>query len=174
MDNYLAIFHPEITFVCPQLPCQPAEMWSTLQALFEKHKNDDVALMGSSLGGYLATKAVQEYGFNAVLINPVSGPVDIPEALKGEQTHPYLNETYTLDENYIEQASKLRVDHLAHPENFMVLLQENDMLLDHTLALEKYNESTVICEPGGDHSFLEFDRHIPTVLKFLFDVNQKY
>jgi len=141
MDNYLTIFHPEITFVCPQLPCQPKDMWSEFQTLFELYKNDEVVLMGSSLGGFLATKAVQEYGFKALLINPVSGSVDIPEEFQGEQTHPYLNEKYIIDDDYLEQATQLSVETLARPENFMVLVQENDMSLDHTLDLKNIKKA---------------------------------
>ena len=52
MNDYLACHHPEITFICPQLPCLPSDMWATVQGVFEKNKGTEIALMGSSLGGF--------------------------------------------------------------------------------------------------------------------------
>ena len=114
---------------------------------------------------------MQEYGVKAVLLNPLSGYIALPDEFKGEHTHPFLKEKYLLDDSYIAQAEKLNCEELAHPENFMVLLQENDELLDYRQALEKYKKSTIICEKGGDHSFQGFERHIAASLSFLFDIS---
>ena len=66
MRAYLLAEHPDIDFVCPQLPVLPSDMWSVIESVFERYHGAEIAVMGSSLGGFLATKAAQKYAVKAL------------------------------------------------------------------------------------------------------------
>jgi hypothetical protein len=123
--------------------------------------------MGSSLGGYLATKAGYHYQVKISLINPAVSPWRLL-SYAGGQTHPYTREDYQIDDIYREQLQGLDVPYMGSAEQCWVLLQEGDEVLDYREALEKYKGCRITCEPGGDHSFSGFERYLPDIIKFLF------
>jgi len=168
MRDYLLSNHPEIQFHCPQLPVLPEQMWQVVETFFELHKNDHIAVMGSSLGGFLATKVVQKYAVNALLINPAVTPDLLLNEYQGSQTHPYLQESYQIDQDYIKQIENLYIEKLKFPDKIWVLLQQEDEVLDYRDALEKYKACKITCEQGGDHSFIGFDRYLTEIIHFLF------
>ena len=167
MSAYLTTSFPEISFICPQLPCLPEQMWQVIESVFEKHPNDQIAVMGSSLGGYLATKAAHQYQVKVLLINPAVSPWDLL-SYAGLQEHPYTSESYLIDETYLKQLKALDVAYSGTPEQCWVLLQEDDEVLDYREALEKYKRCKITCEPGGDHSFIGFERYLADIINFLF------
>lgn len=166
MSAYLTDHFPEITLIAPQLPCLPEQMWQTIDAIFEKHANDQIAVMGSSLGGYLATKIAKQYQVKVLLINPAVDPWNLL-SYEGIQEHPYTLEKYRIDEAYQAQLIALDVDYSGSLEQCWVLLQQGDETLDYRQALRKYKGSKVTCEPGGDHSFTGFERYLPDIISFL-------
>lgn len=167
MSAYLALHHPDITFICPQLPCFPQLMWETIEAIFVQHKNDNIAVMGSSLGGYLATKVAYQYQVKTLLINPAVDPYRLLSHA-GEQFHPYTQDNYIIDENYLQQLKALQVSYTGDKKQCWVLLQSGDEVLDHQIALQAYKQCKISCEQGGDHRFIGFDRYLPDIIKFLF------
>lgn len=167
MSAYLNRFFPEISLICPQLPCFPEQMWQVVESVFEKHPDDQIAVMGSSLGGYLATKAAQKYQVKVLLINPVVFPYR-QLAYLGQQKHPYTLESYQIDTTYLAQLKALDVAYRGTPEQCWLLLQEADEILDYREAVAKYKQCKITCEPGGDHSFIGFERYLPAIIDFLF------
>ncbi len=168
MSSYLSESFPDIQFICPQLPAQPQQMWAMIESLFLQHKNDQIAVMGSSLGGYLAVKTAQKYSVNAVLINPAVYPYRLLEVYAGRQVHPYTGDEYQIDQNFMTQLKALEVPFLSRPEKCWVLLQKEDEVLDYRQAFDKYKQCKISCEEGGDHSFAGFERYLADIIKFLF------
>jgi predicted esterase YcpF (UPF0227 family) len=168
MRDYLNLAHPDIHFVCPQLPVFPQQMWETIDIIFKQYADCKIAVMGSSLGGFLATKIAQEYKAKVVLINPAVTPDLLLTRYQGEQTHPHLLEKYFIDQHYVQQLVALHVEQLRYPENIWVLLQEEDEVLDYRQALHKYSQCKVTCEKGGDHSFVGFERYLAEIIHFLY------
>jgi len=168
MQAYLLKHRPDIQFICPQLPVLPAQMWQVIEAIFEQYKTANIAVMGSSLGGFLATRVVQHYAVNSVLVNPAVTPDLLFEKHKGSQTHPYLQQQYQIDHHYIKQIKNLYIENLLYPERIWVLLQQQDEVLDYKRAMNKYKNCRITCEPGGDHSFVGFDRYLADIINFLF------
>lgn len=167
MSAYLSECSPDIMLVCPQLPCFPAQMWTLIEKFFEQHKNDQIAVMGSSLGGYLATKAAQKYQVQVLLINPAVYPYRLLSHA-GPQKHPYTLESYRIDRDYLLQLQALEVSYSGNAQKCWVLLQTDDQILDYRQALQKYQHSKITCEQGGDHSFIGFERYLPDIINFLF------
>lgn len=168
MSSYLAEHFPEISFVCPQLPCLPEQMWELIESVFEKYKGAEIAVMGSSLGGYLAAKAMEQYGVKVVLINPAVFPDRLLQQYAGIQTHPYTQMRYQIDEKYLQQLKILAIKELSNPEKCWVLLQKKDEVLNYREALDKFHCCKITCEEGGDHSFIGFERFLPAIIQFLF------
>ena len=167
MSAYLKASSSDITLLCPQLPCFPDQMWAVIESIFEQHKNDQIAVMGSSLGGYLATKIAQQYGVKVVLINPAVFPYRLL-SVAGQQQHPHTLENYLIDEVYLQQIKALDVECVQEPQLYWVLLQEDDEVLDHRQALQKYKQCKITCETGGEHSFIGFERYLSDIIDFLF------
>ena len=167
MSTYLTKKMPDITLIAPQLPCLPAQMWQVIESVFANHPDDQIAVMGSSLGGYLATKVAERYQVKVLLINPAVAPWDLL-SYAGLQKHPYTLEEYFIDAVYLEQLKALDSTYLGSPDQCWVLLQEDDEVLDYRDAMERYKQCTITCESGGDHSFRGFERYLPDIIKFLF------
>lgn len=168
LATYIAQHHPDITFLCPQLPCLPGQMWQLIESIFEQHQRDNIALIGSSLGGYLATKVAQQYNSKVVLVNPAVTPYNLLQIYAGEQVHPYTQQSYQIDHRYMTELKALDVNNITAPENCWVLLQQGDEVLDYQQALLNYQGCKITCEEGGDHSFVGFERFIPDIINFLF------
>ena len=168
MRDYLLSHHSDIEFHCPQLPVLPAQMWDVIESFFKQHENYQIAVMGSSLGGFLATKVAEKYAVKVLLINPAVTPDLLLEKYKGIQIHPYLQQKYEINQDYINQIENLYIKKLKHPGKIWVLLQQEDEVLDYKDAMNKYKACKITCEQGGDHSFIGFERYLTEIIHFLF------
>lgn len=153
--------------IIPVIPPVPAEAMTMLMALFEDNqKNTNVAVAGSSLGGFYSTCLAKHFGCKAALINPAVRPDVLLKKYLGENTNYNTAETWVLDESHIEQLRKMDIETITHPERYLLMLQKGDETLDYRQALEKYKKCPLILEEGGDHSFVGFENHIEHLLKF--------
>ena len=159
---------PQITI--PQLANEPAhaqaQMDSLYQGLIEEVGEQHVFLIGSSLGGFYATYLVEKWGGRAVLINPAIRPHELLGDYLGENTHYYSDETFMVTEDYLHQLKALYCETLTDPQRFLLLQQIHDETLDYREAVAKYSASPAIIEYGGDHSYQQFEKRIPTILRF--------
>ncbi|OIQ23385.1 MAG: esterase YqiA [Vibrio sp. MedPE-SWchi] len=159
---------PDIKLVTPQLPCFPQETAQCLLDIVEHHRDDHhIALVGSSLGGYLSTWLNAKFGFKAVLVNPAVKPYELLVDYLGEQVNPYTEQTYVLETKHIEQLKELDVATIKDPKDFWLLQQTGDEVLDYRQAVERYHLAKQTVESGGDHSFVDFERYPEEIIKFL-------
>ncbi len=168
MTQYCAEHRPEIKVITPRLPSYPREAALFLSELIDEHKADyHVGLVGSSLGGYLSTWLHSQYGYKAVLVNPAVKPYELLVDYLGKQTNPYTQEEYVLEEKHMDELLALRVSELHSPEDFWLLQQEGDEVLDYRQAVKQYAQSKQTIEKGGDHSFVGFERYPEQIIQFL-------
>ena len=156
----------ENDIMIPSLSSVPTEAMAELEALAASQKKNTLAFIGSSLGGYYATWLAQRYQSPAVLINPAVKPYDLLSDYLGRNVNHYSGEEYELRSEHIDELKALEVVSLDHAEQFLVMLQTGDEVLDYTQACEKYAGSEMIVETGGDHSFSGFERHFDRILDF--------
>lgn len=167
MKQYISEQRPDIIFECPQMPCFPMAAWLLIESIVARYPEHKIGFVGSSLGGYLVTKASHEFGGNAVLVNPAVRPYDLLTDYLGENIHPFTNEHYTLTSAHMADLKSLEVEPITAPERLWVMLQTGDEVLDYQQALDKHQLSKITLEQGGDHSFIGFERYLGHILRFL-------
>jgi len=150
----------------PELSHEPARAIADLSAIIED-RAQPVALIGSSLGGYYATWLAERYGLRAALINPAVRPAELWQSHLGRNQNFYSGRRYEITPAHVEQLRQLEVPVLRHPENLLLLVQTGDETLDYRLAVDKYKSSASIIQPGGNHSFVNFEGMLPDIIRFL-------
>jgi predicted esterase YcpF (UPF0227 family) len=150
---------------CPELPHRPLEAMQTLEALVEDRFDRDVALIGSSLGGYYATRLAEKYGVRAVLVNPAVRPYELLARYLGPQTNLYTGAHCELTARDIDELRALEVERIT-PERYLLMVQTGDEVLDYRAAVERYCGARQHVIEGGDHGFSSFGEHLDTALRF--------
>lgn len=158
LDQYLEI--PDI----PPVPIDAIEM--LVKSTERIQITHNVAFAGSSLGGFYATWLAERFGGKAVLINPAVRPYVLLEKYLGENVNYYTSERWQLNEVHIQQFRELEIDKITQPERYLLMLQTGDETLDYQHAVVKYADCNVVIEEGGDHSFVDFEKHIDRLLQF--------
>jgi predicted esterase YcpF (UPF0227 family) len=153
----------------PELPPRPGAAMAMVRALIDRAGPRGLTLIGSSLGGYYATWLAEQYaeaGVRAVLINPATGPAANLRPYLGLQRNLYTGAEYMLTEAHLDEFLALRVDRLTHPGRYYLMVQTGDEVLDYRLAVARYAGAFQLVLGGGDHSFVDFGRHVDSILQF--------
>ena len=79
---YFQAHHPDILVLVPQLSVYPLEAIEQIKTLVAEHQANLAGVIGSSLGGYLATWVAETYGIKAVLINPAVKPFELEDMVR--------------------------------------------------------------------------------------------
>ncbi|WP_410499752.1 YqiA/YcfP family alpha/beta fold hydrolase [Chitinibacter sp. S2-10] len=151
-------------FLCPQIPMHPHQAIALLRSLLAP-LHGDFCLIGSSLGGFFATWAVEEYGGRAVLVNPAVKPYDFINQYLGPQQNYQTGEIHYIDETF---ASDLRLYERAPTDlsRYWLMTQTGDEVLDYRQGVEYYRGCRQTIVPGGDHSFVGFENCLPQIWAF--------
>ena len=156
-------------YYCPALSIEPEEAIAQCESLIAAHSQTfpgaPLTLVGSSLGGYLATHLAEKHGLNAVLLNPaVVAPLSLARYL-GPQTNFYTGETFILTERHLDGIRALDVERVT-PGRYLLLVETGDEVLDYRLAVDRYTGSRQIVVEGGEHSLRSFPDHLPQLFEF--------
>jgi len=163
---YIEQHYPQVKFHCPQLATTPKAAIKQLEAYFEASPNETWGLIGSSLGGYFSTYLSETYNVKAVLVNPAIKPYELLAGYVGEQVNPYTQEVYQVEQSYLEDLLALAQQKIAK-NNYMVMVQTGDEVLNYQQAVDKFHDSLLIVQQGGDHSFVNYDKMLPQIIEFL-------
>ena len=163
--HYIEQFNPQVTFHCPSLKTSPELAIAQLEDILLTQPEQRWYLMGSSLGGYFASYLSEKFALPAVLINPAIRPFDLLNDYIGEQRNPYSGEIYQVNEQHLQQLKNLFCQKILQ-KRYMVMVQTGDEVLDYQQAVDKYCDSELIIQSGGDHSFVDYQQMLPTIMKF--------
>jgi len=125
-----------------------------------------LTFVGSSLGGYYATWLAERFAARAVIINPAVRPDRDLARYVGKQRNLHTGEEYELRAADIAELARFRVERLADPGRYFLLVQSGDEILDYREAVRFYAGAWQSVRGGGDHGFQDFAAQIPTVLRF--------
>ena len=147
----------------PDLPTHPKDAAETLINLIDTHPID--LLIGSSLGGHLATYLNQSKHIPSVLINPAIAPHSLLNDYLGEHEDCHGN-LFKVTRDYLEVLQQQYRNDLSSNERYLVLLQTGDETLDYRKAAAYYEDFDVIVEQGGNHRFEHFEKHLPHIAEW--------
>ncbi len=171
-QQYFQQHFPEVSFYCPQIVSDPkgavAQITALVETIIPQHQ---CYFIGSSLGGYFATYFAEKYTSKAVLINPAVKPYELLQEYLGEQINPYTKEIYHVTENFIDDLKGLEQNQLQDKDNYFVMVQTGDEVLDYQQAVAKYQNHHLLIQQGGDHSFIDYDKMLPQITAFFFSNN---
>ena len=154
------------TIICPSLSYVPALAIDTLKQLIEQMVDHaTVTLIGSSLGGYYAMYLAEHYGIKAVLINPSIYPYETLQKVYGIAFNYHDESKFEWNEKHIHALRDYDVQDIT-PQQYLVLLQTEDELLDYRQAQRKFQNATVIVEEGGNHSYKNIESKFEIIESF--------
>ncbi len=162
--DYFQQHLPQHQLSVPDLPYTPAEAWQELKQLCLQRQPD--LLIGSSLGGFLATALAEQYGCRAVLINPAVRPHLLLQQHLGRYYHPVRAQHYEVRAEHLPQLQELQVRQLRQPAHYLVLLQSGDEVLDYRQALDFYQQCQLDVQEGGDHSYQNLQSRLADIVNF--------
>jgi predicted esterase YcpF (UPF0227 family) len=159
---------PDLHFACPQLPPSPAEAISLIETLVADWPHQQMALIGSSLGGFYATVMAERLGCRAVLLNPAVDPARDLAAHIGEQScWQSPEDRFFFREAFIDELRALAPVALTEPRRYAAIIAKGDEVLDWREMLARYPGATVWLLEGGDHGLSDFEDHLGFVTGFL-------
>ena len=171
MAAWVAEYRPDIEVIIPAQPNTPAAAWAAIEQIIEDVRarhgaHLKLGAVGSSLGGFMATRVAERYGCRAALINPAVRPHELLCDYLGPQTNPYTNECFELLPVHMDELRALAVPVTA-PERLWILQQQEDEVLDYRKALTEYQFARISLECGGNHAFTGFERYPAQIIHFL-------
>lgn len=160
--------HPGVTWWCPQLPPSPREAFDAIRQGIADWPHERMAVVGSSLGGFYATRVALETGCRAVLLNPAVDPARDLARYIGEQTAWHNpDERFFFRPEYVDELRALACGPLPHPEQVLAIIAKGDEVLDWHEMVGRYPGVCLKLLEGSDHALSDFDQHIDEVVAHL-------
>jgi hypothetical protein len=152
-------------FWCGQLPPSPRAAIALAERRIAASATP-VTVVGSSLGGFYATHLAEKHRLRAALVNPaVVAHISLAEFV-GPQTNLYTGEVFEFRPEHIDELRAIEVRRIARPQDFLLLVETGDEVLDYRQAVAKYAGCRQVVLEGGDHSFTRWDEYLDTILEF--------
>ena len=153
---------------CPQLPPSPAQAMALIRQGVADWPTRQMAVIGSSLGGFYAAVLARQIGCPVVLLNPAVHPARDLAAYIGE--HPVWHDPEQrihFDAGFIEELRQLQaLPARQHPPTLADIAQ-GDEVLDWREMLAAYGQDRVRLIEGSDHALSDFEAWLPEILEFI-------
>ena len=151
---------------CPQLPAAPREAMALAVALVGDTPAGQLAIVGSSLGGYYATWLAEQFGCRAVLLNPAVDPFEDLERHVGVTSAWHSDQPFEFKRAYIDQLRALKIERITRPERYFLIAARGDEVLDYRAMVAHYAGARQQVIDGSDHALTDFADHVDAVLAF--------
>jgi predicted esterase YcpF (UPF0227 family) len=155
--------------VCPQLPASPKAAMELVLTLVERYAakgENELAIVGSSLGGFYATWLAERFGCRAALVNPSVDPLKSLDQHVGVTTAWHTGEPFEFKRDYIAELAALKVERITRPERYFLLAATGDEVLDYRDMVAHYTGAHQHVIQGSDHAVSEFEQYVDEVLAF--------
>jgi predicted esterase YcpF (UPF0227 family) len=152
--------------VCPQLPASPNDAMALSLSLVQGVPARELAIVGSSLGGYYATWLAERLGCRAVLLNPAIVPLKDLDQHVGVTTAWHSDEPFEFKREYIDELRALAVGQITQPERYFLIAATGDEVLDYRDMVAHYAGARQHVIEGSDHAIPEFADYVDDVLAF--------
>ena len=175
---------PSVTWWCPQLPASPQAAAALITQGLRDWPRANMAVVGSSLGGFYATWVGARWGCKTVLLNPAVNPARDLAAHIG--LHPQWHqpeETLFFQAHFVDELRDLYVGGAgpsvtqpwpagrtapgADPSQVLAIVAQGDEVLDWREMVARYPQATLRLIPGSDHGLSDFDDHLTSLTSYL-------
>jgi len=123
----------------------------------------EVALVGTSLGGYWAAALSGVYGIPAILLNPAIRPAKTLQKHVGVTLKNFVSEKV----NTLRGEVPKSYPDLPKKGILMIMVDEGDEVLDPYKTKEYFTNYGPILFKGGSHRFEHMSEALPKIEKFL-------
>ena len=167
LNKYIVNSTSETNVLIPNLENNITDAVEQIDNIIKK--SSPSVLMGSSLGGFYATYFSEKYNLQCVGINPAVIPPAEMSFYLGENENYSTGEKFIVDQLQLDLLNKMgkEIEKIKMPNNFMILLQSGDELLDYKAAISFYKGANLDITFGGNHSFEKFDTYFNKIKLFL-------
>ncbi|MEC9482153.1 MAG: YqiA/YcfP family alpha/beta fold hydrolase [Halomonas sp.] len=147
----------------PQLPHRPQAAYEMAERLL-RSLGENTLLVGSSMGGFLASCLAERFDLRAVMLNPAVDPARLVDDWVGMAfVNDYTGEHFVIEPAHREELAALTPSRLT-PSRYLLMLGTDDETLDCRHAFGAYAGSRTLLLPGGDHGFSRLAEFLPAVL----------
>lgn len=153
----------------PDLSPEPPVAVARVDAVLEELKEQPVAFVGSSLGGFYAAWLAEKHHSRAVLLNPAMRPFELLAPYLGEQVNPYTGVRYVLRQADLDCLRSFRVEQLTAPQDLLLIVQTGDEVIDYRQTLASLPGVRRHVIEGGSHSFDDFAEVLDEIIDFCRD-----
>jgi hypothetical protein len=153
-------------YVCPQLPASPRAAAQLIEATARLEDPDELALIGSSLGGYYATWLAERTGCRAVLLNPAITPYRDLRAHLGTQQIFFSTQTIDVRPEHMDELLALDTPLITRPQRYLLVAATGDEVIDWRSMAAKYAGCRQRIIDGSNHEISDFAAYIDEVLAF--------
>lgn len=151
---------------CPQLPASPDAAMALAQTLVGHVAPHELAIIGSSLGGFYATWLAERLGCRAVLLNPAVNAFQDLDQHVGVSTEYHSDQPFEFKREYIDQLRAMAVPAITRPERYFLIAATGDEVLDYRTMVSHYAGARQRVIDGSDHAISEFPQYVDEVLAF--------
>lgn len=168
MAAFMKANYPQVQWWCPQLPPSPKAAMALLMGGISSWPHAQMAVVGSSLGGFYATHIAEATGCRGLLINPAVDPArDLAKYIgENRQWHAPDESFYFLPE-FVDELRALQVGELQHPQRYRAILAKGDEVLDWREMHARYRHTQITLLEGGDHALTGFESFLPDFAHFM-------
>ncbi|MBY5924392.1 MULTISPECIES: YqiA/YcfP family alpha/beta fold hydrolase [unclassified Halomonas] len=146
----------------PDLPSRAVDALALGESLMSR-LGPQPLVMGSSMGGFLATILAERHGLKAVLVNPAVRPARLVDTMLGQSfVNAYTGERFVVEQGHRDQVAQLTPESLT-PWRYLLLLVTQDETLNSHDAFEAYRGARAVLHPGGEHGFNALADYLPAV-----------
>lgn len=120
-------------------------------------------VMGSSMGGFLATVLAQRHDLRAVLINPAVRPAALVESMLGQRfVNEYTSERFSIEQRHHDEVAEITPDQID-AWRYLLLVVTRDETLDSARTVAAYRGARTLIHPGGEHGFAALASYLPAM-----------
>lgn len=151
---------------CPALPPAPLEAVAMVERMLADVSPREVALIGSSLGGFYATWLAERIGCRAVLLNPAIRPQADLDQHVGVQPVYFSDERIEFLREYLGQLDAIDTPAITQPGRYYLLAATGDTVIDYRTMVAKYAGARQRVIEGSNHELSDFALYLDDVLAF--------
>lgn len=168
MGTWLARHRPQVQWWCPALPVSPREAMALVLNGTAAWPAGQMAVVGSSLGGFYATVVAEARGCQAVVLNPAVDPArDLARHVGAHALWHDPGRTFEFEPGFVDELQALQPRAITHAQRYYAVIAKGDEVLDWREMAARYTGASIQLLEGSDHALSDFEQQMEGVLGFL-------